>query len=248
MIKFFRQMRLNLIAEGKSSKYLKYAIGEIILVVIGILIALQINNWNQERKELRTEKEIISQLITEFETASLELTGDMKARNEIIKVSERLTQIHLSVDNISFSRDSIDHILTQLMRARFYTPSHPGLTDLQSSGRFDLISSDTLKLYLLDYLQAKDRLITIESQESDFADKIMIPFLSAHLNLTKALRSDIIDKNVEAIKLENLIKDESMGSLLYQRSEVTNTALDFSDLLEKIINDVLSELKKESMK
>lgn len=55
MIKFFRKIRQNLLSEGKTGKYLKYAIGEILLVIIGILIALQINNWNDiriERKEL----------------------------------------------------------------------------------------------------------------------------------------------------------------------------------------------------
>lgn len=50
MIKFFRNIRQNLLSEGKTSKYLKYALGEIILVVIGILIALQINTWNEQRK------------------------------------------------------------------------------------------------------------------------------------------------------------------------------------------------------
>ena len=50
MIKFFRHIRKSLLMENKTGKYLKYAIGEIILVVIGILIALSINNWNEERK------------------------------------------------------------------------------------------------------------------------------------------------------------------------------------------------------
>jgi len=50
MIKFFRKIRQNLLSEGKTGKYLKYAIGEIVLVVIGILIALSINNWNENRK------------------------------------------------------------------------------------------------------------------------------------------------------------------------------------------------------
>ena len=50
MIKFFRQIRFNLMGQNKTGKYLKYAIGEIVLVVIGILIALQINNWNENRK------------------------------------------------------------------------------------------------------------------------------------------------------------------------------------------------------
>ncbi|NNC44454.1 MAG: hypothetical protein HKN99_01055 [Winogradskyella sp.] len=55
MIKFFRKIRYNLMEQNKTGKYFKYAIGEIILVVIGILIALQINNWNEQRKEKQQE-------------------------------------------------------------------------------------------------------------------------------------------------------------------------------------------------
>lgn len=59
MIKFYRKIRQNLLSEGKTGKYFKYAIGEIILVVIGILIALSINNWNQSIKQDIAEKEFI---------------------------------------------------------------------------------------------------------------------------------------------------------------------------------------------
>lgn len=66
MIKFFRNIRKNLLKEGKTTKYFKYAIGEIILVVIGILIALQINNWNENKidrvEELNYYKNIKRQL------------------------------------------------------------------------------------------------------------------------------------------------------------------------------------------
>ena len=62
MIKFFRHIRRSLIQENKMGKYFKYAIGEIILVVIGILIALQINNWNESKKEEAFETEILQQL------------------------------------------------------------------------------------------------------------------------------------------------------------------------------------------
>jgi hypothetical protein len=57
MIKFFRKIRQNLLSEGKTGKYLKYAIGEIILVMIGILLALQVNTWNESRKNLILEEE-----------------------------------------------------------------------------------------------------------------------------------------------------------------------------------------------
>jgi len=66
MIKFFRKIRQNLLLEGKTGKYLKYAIGEIILVVIGILIALQINNWNENRKIDQKRKNYYNQLIVDL--------------------------------------------------------------------------------------------------------------------------------------------------------------------------------------
>jgi hypothetical protein len=66
MVSFFRKIRQKLLAENKISNYFKYAIGEILLVVIGILIALQINTWNEERKNTKTEQKILLQLKNEF--------------------------------------------------------------------------------------------------------------------------------------------------------------------------------------
>ena len=62
MIKFFRKIRQKLLTEKKFSKYLIYAIGEIVLVVIGILIALQINNWNEDQKNKALEKNMLENL------------------------------------------------------------------------------------------------------------------------------------------------------------------------------------------
>ena len=59
MIKFFRKIRQNLLSEGKTVKYFKYAIGEIILVVIGILVALSVNKKNESRKEKIEEEKIL---------------------------------------------------------------------------------------------------------------------------------------------------------------------------------------------
>lgn len=77
MIKFFRKIRQNLIETGKTGKYLKYAIGEIILVVIGILIALQVNNWNEKKLEE-------NKLQTIFNIISKDLEGDILKIKEIL--------------------------------------------------------------------------------------------------------------------------------------------------------------------
>ena len=66
MLHFFRKIRRDLLANSKTYKYLKYAIGEIILVVIGILIALQINNWNEERKEKEQTKILMDEVAQEL--------------------------------------------------------------------------------------------------------------------------------------------------------------------------------------
>jgi len=78
MIKFFRKIRQNLLSEGNTGKYLKYAVGEIVLVVIGILIALSINNWNEQRKDRINERELYSRIITD-------LQADENRINEHIK-------------------------------------------------------------------------------------------------------------------------------------------------------------------
>ena len=65
MLKFFRRIRKDLISNGKTNIYFKYAIGEIALVMIGILLALQVSNWNELRKERQLEKRYLSELILE---------------------------------------------------------------------------------------------------------------------------------------------------------------------------------------
>jgi sensor domain CHASE-containing protein len=77
MIKFFRHIRQRLIQEKNMGKYLKYAIGEILLVVIGILIAIQINNWNENRKKQALELELLKQVNSEIESLEYDVSTDL---------------------------------------------------------------------------------------------------------------------------------------------------------------------------
>lgn len=92
MIKFFRKIRQNLIVDNKTSKYFKYAIGEIILVVIGILIALQINNWNESRKQKDTLNNI-------YATIKTDLQEDIKNIDRVISELEPLEKHYLAIVN-----------------------------------------------------------------------------------------------------------------------------------------------------
>jgi Family of unknown function (DUF6090) len=83
MIKFFRKIRQNLIMENKTSKYFKYAAGEIVLVVIGILIALQINNWNENRKINNQETVYLQDLKNDI-TFDIETLNARVANNNLM--------------------------------------------------------------------------------------------------------------------------------------------------------------------
>lgn len=86
MIKFFRLIRLNLLSEGKTGKYLKYAIGEIILVVTGILVALQINNWNEEKKGQVQEQKYLIEIKKNLESDLLQIE-DLRKQYQKISVT-----------------------------------------------------------------------------------------------------------------------------------------------------------------
>ncbi len=75
MIKLFRKIRYDLMEKNKTGKYLKYAIGEIVLVVIGILIALQINNWNEENKNEKAEQNFYKEMFSDLEKDKIKLEG-----------------------------------------------------------------------------------------------------------------------------------------------------------------------------
>ena len=92
MIKFFRKIRQQLLTENKFSKYMLYAIGEIILVVIGILIALTINNWNQEKQQ----KKVLTNI---YATIKADLQQHILNIDDIIAFSQPLEKDYLAIIN-----------------------------------------------------------------------------------------------------------------------------------------------------
>ena len=93
MIKFFRKIRQKLLQEGKVINYLKYAIGEILLVVIGILIALQVNNWNEYRKDRVKEQAVLKNLIQDLQADSLSFRDNLTTLSQINILHQVLYEI-----------------------------------------------------------------------------------------------------------------------------------------------------------
>lgn len=90
MIKFFRHIRKSLLMENKTGKYFKYAIGEIILVMVGILLALQVNNWNEQRKNNSYELKLLEQLKKDLVLNSNDLKGNIELQQKGIASAQLL--------------------------------------------------------------------------------------------------------------------------------------------------------------
>ena len=153
MIKFFRKIRQNLLLEGKTAKpampagrYLKYAIGEILLVVIGILIALSINNWNENRKDRNQERELLNQLQSEFQSNLDQLDEKISLRENMISASLTL----LDVVDYPEKRNS-DSILTLIGNTLLAPTFDPIVNDIISSGRiqYSYFKKKTIVLRLI---------------------------------------------------------------------------------------------------
>jgi len=166
MIKFFRKIRQNLLMENKTGKYFKYAIGEIVLVVIGILIALQINNWNENRlnnkaikayltsfiQDLNSEKEGFERINKwhSFKYYSMQYLLKMEGSNTYDPIADRKSDIP-SFNNQSYTgwnkelpeiynKDFIQLTYSIMHRAVIYPLAKSTFEELKSSGTFSKIN------------------------------------------------------------------------------------------------------------
>jgi len=147
MLHFFSKMRYKLAAENKVAKYLRYAIGEILLVVIGILIALQVNNWNEHRKTKIEEKKFLKQLKIEFTDNQNKLAGIIH-HHRTINYSLRKLLAAIKPKPEVIPEDSLTKYLAELPHIRFYKPKKRTITSLISTGKISIISNDSLIVLL----------------------------------------------------------------------------------------------------
>ncbi len=143
MIKLFRNIRKNLLAEGKTTKYLKYAIGEIILVVIGILIALSINNWNQNRILKLEEKAIIKNLYNEYLQNKKIIAITIKTSVDCENTLRHLMNL-MGKDEEYLKKQNIDSLIFYAFDPPIFRPSENTVSGLIQSGRLELLQNQEL--------------------------------------------------------------------------------------------------------
>jgi len=243
MIKFFRNIRQNLLNEGKTTRYFKYAIGEIVLVVIGILIALQINNWNEIRKGKITEHESYENLLTSLEKDSLELITIISY--QIKSLAEQNRFIHSNYLEIKESM-SIEQISNSLNDVYFgaysFFPKYGTYNALMSNEGIDLLRSKKIKsmlieLYDYQFKKYEDRDAVIDHKfMTDF-----IPFVQRKLGffVDSNFDYDLIDQDVFEKNYDELvIQCKNLNVMLTQSIKSLNE-------IQKTVNELILLIKTE---
>ncbi len=248
MIKFFRRIRQNLLSENKTGKYLKYAIGEIFLVVIGILIALQINNWNEQRKARIQEHAVLRNFIQDLKADSLSFSRNFKTLTDINYLHKELYEIgvkdknDLNIENPSFIR-----------RLLYYNP----IAKENDPFIANKISSNAIRQEIQSYLRyLKDMDDTYREFEDVIQDRIRVFLAKKDVHdLSGWFENQTIDMNEvsyqDIIKQEDLIllsKMPEFQQLLLEASIKSNetffTLKMVIDQNEHLKNTIVRELKK----
>ncbi|MCW5514742.1 DUF6090 family protein [Muriicola sp. Z0-33] len=150
MISFFRKIRRKLFDGNKPFKYLRYALGEILLVVIGILIALQINNWNEENNERTEEIFFIKSYLVDLEKDRSVMQRNAEFGKITILGADSLS-IELEKRPLKGRERKLYHFLA-LQNTGFGVPHHDRtMTQLKYSGKFSVIENQNVVDALIDY-------------------------------------------------------------------------------------------------
>lgn len=237
MIKFFRKIRRNLLSEQKTAKYFKYAIGEIILVVIGILIALQINNWNDNNKKNELEQEALYNLKVDFELNKKELENIIASTESSINKSLEILK-HTGKNNSD--NFLLDSLLLATVSGQIFNAQNGFLNDLINSGNLGLLKNVQLRSKLSSWAPNLDKLARKE----------------AYLEGSESELIRYVTKNGSWLNVDNYIFSKSKSDLKIPKSgfDVSNndmlSSLEFENLVENcvIYHNINLRYQKEILK
>lgn len=259
MIKFFRHIRQNLIMENRTGKYLKYAIGEIILVVIGILIALQINNWNEQNAIHKTQEKHLRAIKNEMTNNLNSLEKEQQRLADIIENNRQLIRlIDESDEREKMPRQQLSQLLFKSGgNPTFRVPFADGaLAELINSGGLKDIENDTIRNILASW----EGKLTVLRQQEKIIEEAAFGWQEQMIkdSYTRAVLDDVnYSKNI--LKINNSKKDYNLKAVFdtneFENRVIRYTSLttrlgitiypDFEENLKHIINLIDLELKSD---
>ena len=260
MIKFFRKIRYDLMEKNKTGKYLKYALGEIILVVIGILIALSISNWNEQRKESIIEQTILKRLEKEFQSNKEQLMGKVEIRNTVIESCYRLLEYYNEPEKAK--PDSIFIYLSSILPSTF----DPIQNDLIRSGSVEILKNEELKQLLVNWSTDVIQLQEVEQMFLNYYEQNLAPYtaekgiqrdISYHywsqapsgLLESKKVKNPIPGKSkLTVATIIDFLFDPKLEGMIAQSLNLNRFNNQESETLMKRINHILQVLDTEIKK
>jgi len=241
MIKFFRKIRQKLVSENKFSKYLLYAIGEIILVVIGILIALQINNWNEQRKLKQEQKVVLAALL-----------GDFKTNKILIQEGTKRHKYHkdLGLTWINLMREDTTNVrkTSHLDSLVFWGPEYEvidfvdaSLNNVINSEKLDLVANTELKQRLIEYPLYINQYKDFEEVVRNIVIERIRPRNEEYISLAEMLNGSAPFTS----DYTSLLKDRKLSNDYVNRHWQLNELLKTLETLEVKTDALIEGIEKE---
>lgn len=241
MFRFFRLVRQKLIGQNKFTKYLLYAIGEILLVVIGILIALQINNWNENNKLRRTEIKILKELEIALKQDSFNLNVNVRSYNYVKRALEIIDeQLQLPVP----TNDSLSYAFTRFLFNNSVAPTIGPYETLKSKG-LDLITTDSIRSGIIDVYEVAYKYYQDKAKNVYLSELFIQEYCATLFNDLGHLGNDqsMIPHDYKALQNDKLFKTiiRTRISQVY----LSRRDLDFNlRVVEKLLADLNIEIER----
>ena len=244
MIRFFRQLRQKLLSQNLMRKYLFYAIGEIILVVIGILIALAINNWNEEQKLREYEKDILKEI----------QTGLVNTRQDVLRAIEedqRWRACNYKILEYLDEQKPYDSTLDPCFGSYFWSATVQITTsaydELKVRG-LELISNPELRRELTEMFDSKFDVIKseVEVWDSELLNSTIYPM---HVKLFRKYYPEswqvFDDEFAKPVDYQSLLTNEAYKNLLTEIISLRNYSIVINQSLEKDLQHLIGSIDKE---
>lgn len=230
MIPFFRKIRKQHADDNKPIKYLRYAIGEIVLVVIGILIALQIHNWDLKKQQQDNIKEYAKLLIQDLEEDILEVELNIAV---ITEISTKIDSLAISVQNKKIEDiPNIDFLcLTWNVLYRPYIWNRTTFNQLENSGSLQYIENVSLTKLISNYYaftQHMDGDYLNDKSNSEYALQLISQVVNSNYSNIRELRRNVLLK----------INNPEMSGLYYDHPDYIKAKAQNLKLITIEINDV----------
>jgi len=228
-----------LLMENKTGKYFKYAFGEIVLVVIGILIALGINNWNNEQKDNQAEVKYLSQIKKSLKENDLILKERIEFDKRLLKLGD---QLYNHIKTQKKLNDSIKQILVVLQYDQMVSFNMAAFENLKNDG-LSFISNDDLKFEIINIYDKELKYIQniFANQFENYLSGVINPFFSENFEFVSYNKKIIIEPN----NYQELLSNKKTTNIISMVNTMRSFAISNYTDTQKNINEILIKLEKE---